>query len=320
MSPTRRAATGRSRSRSACSRTCRTRSRFWTRCRRPATRASSSVPPATSATAPRCETDSRLGLGARRRLHPDPLQRAGRARRRPAAMAATLDLFDAPRRRMRGRSSRTRARLRVLARPGAAATDRTVGLDEAGWRRFADGVARAAELARARGFEPTFHHHTATYVEAPWEIERMLELTDVGPAARHRPSRTRRRRSGTGTARLARPDRPRPRQGLPPLDPRRRDRGRRRHGGGLAPQRFCELGTGDVDLPRSSRSSLERLQRLAGRRAGSDPAPTRTRPRRSPHRHGTAAGSPRSRGFSCGLRSRAGRTAPRAARSRPRSA
>jgi inosose dehydratase len=66
------------------------------------------------------------------------------------------------------------------ARPGAAATDRSVGLDEAGWRRLADGVARAAERARARGFAPTFHHHTATYVEAPWEIERLLELTDVG--------------------------------------------------------------------------------------------------------------------------------------------
>jgi len=23
-------------------------------------------------------------------------------------------------------------------------------------------------------------HHTATFVEAPWEIERMLELTDIG--------------------------------------------------------------------------------------------------------------------------------------------
>src|SRR5438094_477920 len=65
------------------------------------------------------------------------------------------------------------------ARPGASATDRSVGLDPAGWKRFADGVARAADAARGRGYEPTFHHHTATYVEAPWEIERMLELTDV---------------------------------------------------------------------------------------------------------------------------------------------
>jgi inosose dehydratase len=97
-----------------------------------------------------------------------------------AAMEETLDLFDAAgangaRPVFADGGSPERA-----ARPGAAATDRSVGLDDAGWRRFADGVARAAEVARARGFEPTFHHHTATYVEAPWEIERVLELTDIG--------------------------------------------------------------------------------------------------------------------------------------------
>jgi inosose dehydratase len=96
------------------------------------------------------------------------------------AMHGTLDLFDAagaPDARPVFADAGSPAR---AARPGAAAKDRSVGLDDAGWRRFADGVARAAEEARARGFEPTFHHHTATYVEAPWEIERMLELTDVG--------------------------------------------------------------------------------------------------------------------------------------------
>jgi inosose dehydratase len=64
--------------------------------------------------------------------------------------------------------------------PGRAASDQSIGLDSAGWRRLSEGVARAADLARNRGFEPTFHHHTATFVEAPWEIERVLELTDVG--------------------------------------------------------------------------------------------------------------------------------------------
>lgn len=53
-------------------------------------------------------------------------------------------------------------------------------LDEGGWRRWADGVARAQELARARGYEPTLHPHTSTYVESPSEIERALELTDIG--------------------------------------------------------------------------------------------------------------------------------------------
>ena len=48
------------------------------------------------------------------------------------------------------------------------------------WARLADGVARAAERARERGFEPTFHHHMGTTVQTPGEIERLLELTDVG--------------------------------------------------------------------------------------------------------------------------------------------
>jgi inosose dehydratase len=42
-----------------------------------------------------------------------------------------------------------------------------------------DGVARAVEVARTRGFEPTFHHHMGTRVQTPAEIERLLEGTDV---------------------------------------------------------------------------------------------------------------------------------------------
>jgi inosose dehydratase len=96
-----------------------------------------------------------------------------------AAMSATLDLYEA--------AGAVRARPVLAdggsparsANPGRAATDRSLGLDDSGWTRLADGVARAADLARRRGFEPVFHHHTATFVEAPWEIERLLELTDV---------------------------------------------------------------------------------------------------------------------------------------------
>lgn len=64
--------------------------------------------------------------------------------------------------------------------PGRAARDHSIGLDDAGWKAFGDGLARAADRCRKRGYEPTFHHHTATYVEAQWEIERMLEVSDVG--------------------------------------------------------------------------------------------------------------------------------------------
>jgi inosose dehydratase len=135
------------------------------------------------------------------------------------------------------------------ARPGASASDRGLGLDDAGWARFADGVARAAEAARARGYEPTFHHHTATYVEAPWEIERMLELTDVGLLL------------DTGHLALGGGD---PVQGL--RDWRERidhlhvkDYKQSILEGVIADRAgmeeawrrrvFCELGTGDVDLP-----------------------------------------------------------------------
>jgi inosose dehydratase len=97
-----------------------------------------------------------------------------------ATMAATLDLFAAA----GGNEAKavladggSAERIRF---PGRAEEDRSIGLDEDGWTRFAAGVAQAVELARARGFEPTFHHHTATFVEAPWEIERVLELTDLG--------------------------------------------------------------------------------------------------------------------------------------------
>ena len=65
-------------------------------------------------------------------------------------------------------------------RPGAAARERGLGWDDAGWRQFAEGIARVAERCRERGYEPTLHHHAGTYLEAPWEIERALEGSDVG--------------------------------------------------------------------------------------------------------------------------------------------
>ena len=40
-------------------------------------------------------------------------------------------------------------------------------------------VSAAVELARGRGFEPTFHPHLGTRVQTPLEIERLLAGTDV---------------------------------------------------------------------------------------------------------------------------------------------
>jgi len=66
------------------------------------------------------------------------------------------------------------------SRPGQAAHDRTLGFDAEGWKRFADGVEMALVRCRERGYEPTLHHETGTHVEAPWEIEKVLELTSIG--------------------------------------------------------------------------------------------------------------------------------------------
>jgi inosose dehydratase len=91
-------------------------------------------------------------------------------------LASTLDLFDAAgannARPVFGDGGSDARR----ANPGGGAPS----LDEAGWRRWAEGVERAQELAHTRGYEPTLHPHTSTFVESPHEIERALELTDIG--------------------------------------------------------------------------------------------------------------------------------------------
>lgn len=48
------------------------------------------------------------------------------------------------------------------------------------WKPFADNVMEAANLVRARGLEPAFHHHACTFVETPAEIDELLERTDIG--------------------------------------------------------------------------------------------------------------------------------------------
>jgi len=93
-----------------------------------------------------------------------------------------LDIFDAveagepkPRPTLAHASNEAR-----LARPGQAALDHSLGFDDEGWKKFADGVAMALARCRERGYEPTFHHETGTYIEAKWEIEKLLELTEIG--------------------------------------------------------------------------------------------------------------------------------------------
>jgi inosose dehydratase len=66
------------------------------------------------------------------------------------------------------------------SRPGRAAAQRSAGLDAEGWRKFSEGLARVVSRCRDRGYEPTFHPETGTYVEAPWEIAEVLDRSDVG--------------------------------------------------------------------------------------------------------------------------------------------
>lgn len=66
------------------------------------------------------------------------------------------------------------------ARPCQSASDHSLGFDSEGWKRFEAGVELAVALCRDRGYEPTLHHETGTYLEAEWEIARALELTSIG--------------------------------------------------------------------------------------------------------------------------------------------
>ena len=95
-----------------------------------------------------------------------------------------LDVFDTvrsyltgppPRPTLADKGSKRRAML-----PARSVRDHSLGLDADGWRRFAAGLATVLARCRDRGYEPTFHPETGTHVEAPWEIERVLEVSDVG--------------------------------------------------------------------------------------------------------------------------------------------
>jgi inosose dehydratase len=96
-----------------------------------------------------------------------------------AGLRHTLDLFDAAdahgaRPVLCDAGGPERA-----ANPGRGGEDASLALSDRRWAALVDGVARAADAARARGYDPVFHHHTATYVEGPAEIERFLAETDV---------------------------------------------------------------------------------------------------------------------------------------------
>lgn len=95
-----------------------------------------------------------------------------------------LDLFDVmPRGEARWRPKPTLAdagsEVRA-ANPGRGRDLPEIRLDASGWNRAAELVTRAVERCAERGYEATFHHHACSYVEAPQEIDTLLERTNVG--------------------------------------------------------------------------------------------------------------------------------------------
>jgi inosose dehydratase len=97
---------------------------------------------------------------------------------------AMLDTFDAVRDVVPGPLPRptiadASSEIRRL-KPGQSQANPALGLDNDEWHAFAGGLKNVLARCRDRGYEPTFHPETGTFVEAPWEIERVLEISDVG--------------------------------------------------------------------------------------------------------------------------------------------
>ena len=190
----------------------------------------------------------------------------------------------------RGRRSPMPARRRARRCPaGPHSTARSVSTTPAGggsrsgwrsrWRRCRD-----------RGYEPTFHHHTATYVEAQWEIERLLEVSRRRAVPGHRSPAARPGRAGharsapgrIGSTRCTSRTRGWTRleeivaEAAPVQEIWRR-------------RAFCPLGEGDIDdRRRARRARRDRLLGLARGRAGRPPGSRRPRASR-----GGAAPQPR---------------------------
>ena len=63
--------------------------------------------------------------------------------------------------------------------PARSWTDRSLALDDDGWRLLGRRLEEALAMAADAGVPTSFHPHLGTFVESPWEIERLVELTDV---------------------------------------------------------------------------------------------------------------------------------------------
>lgn len=80
----------------------------------------------------------------------------------------------------------TGASLAILADEGSAELlvnpareDRALALDDDRWQLARTRLARAIDLAHEHGLAASFHPHISTYVESAWEVDRLLDTTDV---------------------------------------------------------------------------------------------------------------------------------------------
>ncbi len=54
-----------------------------------------------------------------------------------------------------------------------------MSLGEGGWETFVSGTERiAGRVAEDTGLRTVFHHHCAGFIEAPWEVQELMERTD----------------------------------------------------------------------------------------------------------------------------------------------
>lgn len=107
----------------------------------------------------------------------------------PLHLALDDDTFDADLARMSvtcDELQATGATLAILADEGSpellinpARSSRDLALDDARWALARQRLARAVELAHSRGLAASFHPHISTYVESAWEVERLLDTTEV---------------------------------------------------------------------------------------------------------------------------------------------
>ncbi|WP_084961317.1 TIM barrel protein [Thermoactinospora rubra] len=109
-----------------------------------------------------------------------PYADAARFRDGIPALEATLEVFAAA-----PAAPPALAPVPTLGCPGsperfAAPGGKAPGLAREDWPGYAKRVQETADRCRERGFEPAFHHHLGTYVETVEDVERLLELTDVG--------------------------------------------------------------------------------------------------------------------------------------------